>query len=122
LVLCSANTDDNSLIVSDPFKSLEQKGYVLLLDAETTHSNGADGPLNPQIIIAASSEEMYWEDAGLFTIDAESSEGQDTGAVLSANQLGFSSIIIVNNAPEDTEDKKQGSSSKAFCFFGTTSD
>ena len=121
IILCSAKTDYNSLVVSDPFKALAQKDYILLLDAETTHSNGADDPVDPQIIIAASSEEMYWEDAGLFAVAAESSTGQDTGAVLSANQPGFSSIIIVNNEPEDTEDKKQGSSSKAFCFFGTTS-
>ncbi|MGA9477920.1 MAG: hypothetical protein WBV21_09085, partial [Desulfobacterales bacterium] len=96
--------------------------YILLLDAGATHSNGADNPVDPQIIIAASSEEMDWEDAGSFAIDAESSTGQDTGAVLSTNQPGFSSVIIVNNEPEDTEDKKEGSSSKAFCFFGTTSD
>ena len=121
IVLCSAKTDDSSLIVSDSFKALEQKDYILLLDAETTHSKGADDPVDPQIIIAASSEEMYWEDAGLFTIDAESNTEQDNGAVLSTNQAGFSSIIIVNNEPEDTEDKKEGSSSKAFCFFGTTS-
>ena len=121
IVLCSAKTDEHSRVVSDPFRTLEQKGYVLLLDAETTHSNVADGPFNPQIIIAANSEEMYWEDAGLFSIDAESNEGQDTGAVLSASRLGFSSVIIVNNETEDTEDKKHGSSSKAFCFFGTTS-
>ena len=121
IILCSAKTDYNSLLVSDPFKALEQKDYILLLDAETTHSNDADDPVDPQIIVAASSEEMYWEDAGLFAIDAESSTGQDTGAVLSANQPGFSSIIIVNNEPEDTEYKREGSSSKAFCFFGTTS-
>ena len=121
IILCSAKTDYNPPIVGDSFKALEQKDYILLLDAETTHSNGADDPVDPQIIIAASSEEMYWEDAGLFAVAAESSTGQDTGAVLSANQPGFSSIIIVNNEPEDTEDKKQGSSSKAFCFFGTTS-
>ena len=122
IVLCSAKTDYNTLIVSDPFKVLEQKDYILLLDAETTHSNGADGPVGPQIIIAANSEEMYWEDAGLVAIDAASSTGQDTGAVLSNNQAGFSSVIVVNDVPEDTEDKKEGSSSKAFCFFGTTSD
>ena len=121
IILCSAKTDYNSLLVSDPFKALEQKDYILLLDAETTHSNDADDPVDPQIIVAASSEEMYWEDAGLFAIDAESSTGQDTGAVLSANQPGFSSIIIVNNEPEYTEYKREGSSSKAFCFFGTTS-
>jgi hypothetical protein len=121
IVLCSAKTDYNTLIVSDPFKVLEQEDYILLLDAETTHSNGADVPVEPQIIIAASSEKMYWEDAGLVAIDAESSTGQDTGAVLSTNQAGFSSVIIVNDEPEDTEDKKEGSSSKAFCFFGTTS-
>jgi hypothetical protein len=121
IVLCSAKTDVDSLIVSDPFKALEQKDYILLLDVETHHSKGADNPVDPQIIIAASSEEMYWEDAGLFSIDAESNTGQDTGAVLSTNQAGFSSIIIVNNEPEDTEEKKEGSSSKAFCFFGTTS-
>jgi len=121
IVLCSAETDYNTLIVSDPFKVLEQNDYILLLDAETTHSNGADGPVDPQIIIAASSEKMYWEDAGSLAIDAESNTGQDTGAVLSTNQAGFSSIIIVNNEPDDTEDKKEDSSSKAFCFFGTTS-
>jgi hypothetical protein len=121
IILCSAKTDYTPPVVSDPFKALEQKDYILLLDAGATHSNGADDPVDPQIIIAASSEEMDWEDAGLFAIDAESSTGQDTGAVLSANQPGFSSIIIVNNEPEDTEDKKEGSSSKAFCFFGTTS-
>ena len=65
IVVCSAKTDDNSLIVSDPFKALEQKDYILLLDVETTHSKGADYTVDPQIIIAASSEEMYWEDAGL---------------------------------------------------------
>jgi hypothetical protein len=121
IVLCSAKTDYNTLIVSDPFKVLEQEDYILLLDAETTHSNDADVPVEPQIIIAASSEEMYWEDAGSLAIDIESSDGHDTGADLSTNQAGFSSIIIVNNEPEDTEDKKEGSSSKAFCFFGTTS-
>jgi len=121
IVLCSAKTDYNTLIVSDPFKVLEQKDYILLLDAETTHSNGADGPVDPQIIIAASSEEMYWEDAGSLAIDTESNSGQYTEAVLSTNQAGFSSVIIVNDQPEDTEDKKEGSSSKAFCFFGTTS-
>jgi len=120
IVLCSAKTDYNTLIVSDPFKVLEQKDYILLLDAETTHPNGADNPVDLQIIIAASSKKMYWEDAGLVAIDAETSIGQDTGTVLSTNQAGFSSVIIVNDAPEDTEDKKQGSSSKAFCFFGTT--
>jgi len=122
IILCSAKTDNNSLVVNDPFKALEQKDYTLLLDAETTHSNSADDPVDPQIIIAASSEEMYWEDAGLLAIDAESGTGQDTDAVLSTNQPGFSSIIIVNNEPVDTEDIQQGSSSKAFCFFGTTSD
>ncbi|MGA8239388.1 MAG: hypothetical protein WB818_02370 [Desulfobacterales bacterium] len=122
IILCSAKTDYTPPVVSDPFKALEQKDYILLLDAGATHSNGADDPVDPQIIIAASSEEMDWEDAGLVAIDAESSTGQDTGAVLSTNQPGFSSIIIVNNEPEDTEDKKEGSSSKAFCFFGTTSD
>ena len=121
IVLCSAKTDYNTLIVSDPFKVLEQKDYILLLDAETTHSNGADGPVDPQIIIAASSEEMCWEDAGSLAIDTESNTGQYTEAVLSTNQAGFSSVIIVNDQPEDTEDKKEGSSSKAFCFFGTTS-
>ena len=122
IILCSAKTDYHSFIVNDPFKTLDQKDYILLLDAETTHSNSAGDPVDPQIIIAASSEEMYWEDAGLLAVDAESSTGQVTGAILSANQPGFSSIIIVNNEPEDTEDKQQGSSSKAFCFFGTTSD
>ena len=121
IVLCSAKTDDNTLIVTDPFTALEQKGYVLLLDAEKIHPNDADDPVEPQIIIAASSDAMYWEDAGLVTIDAESNTGQDIGAVLSTNQAGFSAIVIVNNEPEDTEYKKQGSSSKAFCFFGTTS-
>jgi hypothetical protein len=121
IVLCSAKADDNPLIVSNPFKVLEQKEYILLLDVETTHSNDADDPVDPQIIIAASSEEMYWEDAGLFAIDAESITGQDPGAVLSTNQPGFSAIIIVNNEPEETRYKKEGSSSKAFCFFGTTS-
>lgn len=122
IILCSAKTDNNSLVVSEPFKVLEQKDYTLLLDAETTHSNSAEDPVDPQIIIAASSEEMFWEDAGLFAINAESGTGQDTDAVLSTNQPGFSSIIIVNNEPVDTEDIQQGSSSKAFCFFGTTSD
>jgi hypothetical protein len=121
IILCSAKIDYTPPNVSDPFKALEQKDYILLLDAGTTHSNGADDPVDPQIIIAASSEELVWEDAGLFAIDAESSTGQDTGAVLSTNQPGFSSIIIVNNEPEDTEGKREGSSSKAFCFFGTTS-
>ncbi|MGA9537532.1 MAG: hypothetical protein WBR24_16635 [Desulfobacterales bacterium] len=121
IVLCSAKPAYYSLSFSDPFKSLEQEDYFLLLDAETTHFNGTDNPVVPQIIIAASSEKMYWEDAGLVAIDAESSTGQDTGAVLSTNQAGFSSVIIVNDEPEDTEDKKEGSSSKAFCFFGTTS-
>ena len=121
IVLCSAKSAYYSLSFSDPFKSLEQEDYFLLLNAETTHPNGADNPVDPQIIIAASSEEMYWEDTGLVAIDAESSTGQDTGAVLSTNQAGFSSVIIVNDEPEDTEEKKEGSSSKAFCFFGTTS-
>ena len=121
IILCSAKTDYNSLVVSDPFKALEQKDYILLLDAESTLSNGADDPVDPQIIIAASSEEMYWDDAGLFAVDAESSTGKDSGAVLSTNQPGFSSIIIVNNEPGDMKDKKEGSSSKAFCFFGATS-
>jgi hypothetical protein len=120
IVLCSAKTDYYSLSFSDPFKSLEQEDYFLLLDAETNHPNGADNPVDLQIIIAANSEKMYWEDAGLVAIDAETSTGQDTGTVLSTNQAGFSSVIIVNDAPEDTEDKKQRSSSKAFCFFGTT--
>jgi hypothetical protein len=122
IILCSAKTDNNSLVVSDPFKVLEQKDYTLLLDAETTHSKSAEDPVDPQIIIAASSEEMFWEDAGLFAINAESSTGQDADAVLSTNQPGFSSIIIVNNEPVDAEHIQQGSSSKAFCFFGTTSD
>lgn len=122
IILCSAKADYNSLVVSDPFEALEQKDYTLLLDAETIHSSGTMDPVDPQIIIAASSTEMYWEDAGLFAIDAESNTGQDNGAVLSANPPGFSSIVIADNEPEDTEDKTEGSSSKAFCFFGTTSD
>lgn len=122
IILCSTKPDYNSLVVSDPFKALEQKDYILLLDADTIHSNGTEDPVDPQIIIAASSKEMYWEDAGLFAIDAESSSEQDGGAVLSTNQPGFGSIVIVDNEPEDTEDKDEGSSSKAFCFFGTTSD
>ena len=121
IVLCSAKTDDYSLSFNDPFKLLEQEDYFLLLDPETTHPDGADNPVEPQIIIAASSAEMYWEDAGIVGIDAESRTGQDTGAVLPPNQAGFSSVIIVNEAPEDTEDKNKGSGSKAFCFFGTTS-
>ncbi|MGW8186824.1 MAG: hypothetical protein ACWGNK_06145, partial [Desulfobacterales bacterium] len=121
IVLCSAKTAYYSLSFSDPFKSLEQEDYFLLLDAETTHPDETHNPVVPQIIIAASSEEMYWEDAGLVAIDAETSTRRDAGAVLSPNQAGFSSVIIVNDAPEDTEDKNQGSGSKAFCFFGTTS-
>jgi hypothetical protein len=120
IILCSAKIDYTPPDVSDPFKALEQNDYILLLDAGTAHSNGADDPVDPQIIIAASSEEMDWEDAGLLAIDA-SNTGQDTGAVLSTNQPGFSSIIIVNNEPADTEGQREGSSSKAFCFFGTTS-
>jgi hypothetical protein len=122
IVLCSAKPAYCSLSFRDPFKTLEQENYFLLLDAETTHLDGADNPVVPQIIIAASSEKMYWEDAGFVGIDAETRTGRDTGAVLSPHQAGFSSVIIVNDAPEDTEGKNQGSSSKAFCFFGTTSD
>jgi hypothetical protein len=121
IVLCSAKPAYCSLSFRDPFKSLEQENYILLLDAETTHPDCADNPVLPQIIIAASSEKMNWEDAGFVGIDAETRTGRDTGAVLSPHQAGFSSVIIVNEAPEDTEDKNQGSSSKAFCFFGTTS-
>jgi len=122
IILCSAKTDYDTLSVSDPFKSLEQKDYILLLDAETNQGKkNIDDPIDSQIIVVAASEEMFWEDAGLLAIDSESINEQDTDAVLLSRQPGFSSIVIVNNVPEDAEDVNNGKSSKAFCFFGTTS-
>jgi hypothetical protein len=122
IILCSAKTDYDTLSVSDPFKSLEQKDYILLLNAETNQGKkNIDDPIDSQIIVAAASEEMFWEDAGLLAIDSESIDEQDTDAVLWSRQPGFSSIIIVNNVPENAEDMNNGANSKAFCFFGTTS-
>ena len=131
IILCSAKRDNYSLTPFEPFKSLEQNNYVLLLNAETTDESELLETIEPQIIIAASSDEMYWEDAGFVASDVESSTGKDTDTLLSNEQAAFSSIIIVSNEPDDTEDKeesnnsghkKEGSSSKAFCFFGTASD
>jgi hypothetical protein len=121
IILCSAKTDDNTNPVSDPFRSLEQRNYILLLDAMTSRTNDLDVHIDPQIIIAASSEEMFWEDVGLLAIEAESSTRDNTGTNLSTSQPGFSTFIVVNSEPEDTDDKNEGSKSKAGCFFSTAS-
>jgi hypothetical protein len=119
IILCSAKTYHNP-DYSDPFQSLDQKNYIPLLNTATAHDDGADDPFYPQIIIADSSEEMLWEDAGVLAIDSESGTEPDAGTLISTSSAGFSTIIIVNDAPQEKY-WEEGSSSKAFCFFGTSS-
>ncbi len=122
IVFCSANNDYNSPAVTDPFRSsLEQEGFIFLLDTETIYGAGTNGTVSIQIIIATNSDEMFWEDAELLEIGAESTTMDDNGVVSPTSQVGFSTITVVKNMPEDPGDKNEGASAKAFCFFGTAS-
>jgi hypothetical protein len=93
------------------------KDFLCLIDYEQISYDNMNmvASVAPQIIIAAYSEALYWEEGDILRIEESNSIGNKQPISID-NQPGFSGLIVVNTANETN----QGSKTKGFCFFSST--
>lgn len=98
------------------FDGIDDENFICLIDYSQRHNQRTISSVAPQIIIAAYSEELYWEEGYILEI-AESNAVGDTQAFSLVDQPGFSGLIVVNT----TNQTSDGSNTKGFCFFNAAS-
>ncbi|HHP7233907.1 MAG TPA: hypothetical protein ACFCUC_04680 [Desulfobacterales bacterium] len=95
---------------------LTDEGYIRLFYDVPPGSEGAGPCPNAQFIVAAYSNDLFWEAPEMYAVASASIESQPLPQPVSEQPAGFSAFIIVKD--EDTEDD---SDSKAGCFFVSSS-
>ena len=116
IALGPAYTDCERPASQESLKSLNQDDLICLINYGEAHNQLIESPTNPQIIIAAYSDALFWEEGELLRIE-------DTDAILNealsspASPPGFSGVIVVK-ADDET---KNDTETKGFCFFKTAS-
>jgi hypothetical protein len=98
--------------VLDP---LADEGFIRLFYDAPPVSEGSSQCPNAQFMVAAYSNDLFWEAPEMYAVASASIESQPSQPV-SEQPAGFSAFIIVKD--EDTEDD---SDSKAGCFFVSSS-
>jgi hypothetical protein len=95
---------------------LAKDGYIRLFYDVSPGSEGTGQCPNAQFIVAAYSNDLFWEAPEMYAVASASIENPPSALADFEQPAGFSAFIIVKD--EDTEDD---SNSKAGCFFVSSS-
>ena len=95
---------------------LSQEDFICLVDDDNAEKEINDTHANPQIIIAAYSDELFWEEGEKLFIE-ESSAVLNSQVESTVDQPGFSNVIVVKAG----DDKNNDSKTRGGCFFNSTS-
>jgi hypothetical protein len=90
------------------------------LNSEETQGCDLRKTVEPQIVIAESSDEMYFEDAGTLVVDSLSNAETNPETALSTEYAGYGSVIFVSSKPDNPEYDDKDTKTKAGCFFSTS--
>jgi hypothetical protein len=115
IILGPTDTNCERATSDDPLLLLNQEDFICLVDDDKAEKKIDDTHANPQIIIAAYSDELFWEEGEKLLIE-ESSAVLNSQMGSTNDQPGFSSVIVVKAG----DDKNNGSKTSGGCFFNST--
>ena len=116
IILGPTDTNCERATSDDPLLWLNQEDFICLVDDDKAEREINGSHANPQIIIAAYSDELFWEEGEQLFIE-ESSAVLNSQVESTVDQPGFSNVIVVKAGDNQNNDSK----TRGGCFFNSTS-